>query len=324
MRVPGVLLVLTLHISCQFRQLYGWSIVRHRQRALQLRSQQQDYQQSSLVEQKEIRPKFNYILDEFPDPIDDDEVRTSLSVDSVACRSVASTNFRLSLLPSEDLEAAGHLVVDANYSPAKYDDENEKQFKQRTGRTGLLAAPFNAIIGSEIFSSLISRQHAREKESFTNKVIEGFSSRSYGRILKPTTKWSKDSAIIAAYDCRLPPGGEGLVGIVEVYPTTPPYLCNLAIAPRARRAGLARILCRTVENLVYYEWGGSSLTLQVERSNAPARRLYESLGYAATSASSGWLPSLNSVLLGEAHLVTYEKEVTGHPVLFEAAAALMQ
>lgn len=57
-----------------------------------------------------------------------------------------------------------------------------------------------------------------------------------------------------------------------------PYLANLAVLPSARRRGIARALVKAGEALVQ-SWGYDELILQVEASNAVARRLYLKMGY---------------------------------------------
>jgi GNAT superfamily N-acetyltransferase len=64
---------------------------------------------------------------------------------------------------------------------------------------------------------------------------------------------------------------EGIVPIVSVF-----------VSPTARRRGVAgRLLCAAEQWAV--DHGGSSTSLWVEEGNAPARRLYESAGYVATT-----------------------------------------
>lgn len=55
-------------------------------------------------------------------------------------------------------------------------------------------------------------------------------------------------------------------------------LCNLAVAPSARRSGLARLLCSKVEEKSA-EWGLPSIILSVDLDNGPARALYQAIGY---------------------------------------------
>jgi ribosomal protein S18 acetylase RimI-like enzyme len=56
------------------------------------------------------------------------------------------------------------------------------------------------------------------------------------------------------------------------------HLAQLAISPEWRRRGRARHLVREVQSLAV-QAGFQQLTLLVARSNDPARRLYESLGF---------------------------------------------
>lgn len=92
-------------------------------------------------------------------------------------------------------------------------------------------------------------------------------------------------------------------------------LANLAVGPSLRGQGLARSLCMACET-AGNEWELPAIMLQVEEMNAPARKLYESVGYqdihknaAATAlrvqpgagATDGLLTSVQSttVLMGK-------------------------
>lgn len=55
-------------------------------------------------------------------------------------------------------------------------------------------------------------------------------------------------------------------------------LTNLAVAPSSRRRGLARALCEECE-AACSSWKLPGLLLQVEEANAPARALYDGLGF---------------------------------------------
>lgn len=57
-----------------------------------------------------------------------------------------------------------------------------------------------------------------------------------------------------------------------------PILANLAVAVEARGQGLGKVLCEHVETTVK-DWGYRECMLLVEEGNAPARGLYEKLGY---------------------------------------------
>jgi ribosomal-protein-alanine N-acetyltransferase len=56
------------------------------------------------------------------------------------------------------------------------------------------------------------------------------------------------------------------------------HVLNVAVAPEARRRGVARALLAEVEGRASDE-GAAKATLEVRRSNAPALALYRSLGY---------------------------------------------
>jgi ribosomal protein S18 acetylase RimI-like enzyme len=61
--------------------------------------------------------------------------------------------------------------------------------------------------------------------------------------------------------------------------TTVCVLSNLAVSPKARRRGIAKILCDEVEALAK-DWGYDEMILLVESANTPARELYQGkLGY---------------------------------------------
>lgn len=74
-------------------------------------------------------------------------------------------------------------------------------------------------------------------------------------------------------------GGGRLLGYVGSQRAEPESdMMNLAVAPEARRQGLAQTLVRALEAALR-EKGVTSLTLEVRASNLPARALYEKLGF---------------------------------------------
>jgi ribosomal protein S18 acetylase RimI-like enzyme len=95
-----------------------------------------------------------------------------------------------------------------------------------------------------------------------------------------------------------------------------PYLSNLAVAPRARRRGLARALVQRCEDEAL-GWGFADLSLEVVATNEPALALYRELGYMLTPCDDEvlvavrrkfwfgeeWTPKLRLVkALGDAEL----------------------
>lgn len=69
----------------------------------------------------------------------------------------------------------------------------------------------------------------------------------------------------------------GYIGSQSVPPEAD--MMNLAVAPEARRQGIAEALVHALEAALR-EKGTQSLTLEVRVSNLPARALYEKLGFA--------------------------------------------
>ncbi len=67
-------------------------------------------------------------------------------------------------------------------------------------------------------------------------------------------------------------------------------MMNLAVAPQRRRQGIGR---RLVEELTarLARMGSRSLTLEVRASNAPARALYEAMGFVQTGLRRGYYRS---------------------------------
>ena len=67
-----------------------------------------------------------------------------------------------------------------------------------------------------------------------------------------------------------------------------PVLSNLAVRESSRGQGLAKQVCQQCE-VIAAGWGFSEMMLLVEEANAPARKLYESLGYQRV-----WTRNLNA------------------------------
>ena len=73
--------------------------------------------------------------------------------------------------------------------------------------------------------------------------------------------------------------GDTLLGYVGSQSVPPEAdMMNLAVAPEARRQGIAEALVHALEAALR-EKGTESLTLEVRVSNLPARTLYEKLGF---------------------------------------------
>lgn len=99
--------------------------------------------------------------------------------------------------------------------------------------------------------------------------------------------WSRDllaremahdwSSILLAVEPA--PGGEAVLGAVVFWLVHDEvHVLNVAVAPEARRRGVARALMEQAERRGV-ERGARLATLEVRRSNQPALELYRSLGY---------------------------------------------
>ena len=97
-------------------------------------------------------------------------------------------------------------------------------------------------------------------------------------------------------DAGLPtvPGGEVLIGYLVAMPVVDEvHLLNLTTAPAHRRQGHAQRLMQAL-----LDWAcrrqAQSLWLEVRESNAPARALYDRLGFATVGRRKGYYPDIGS------------------------------
>jgi ribosomal protein S18 acetylase RimI-like enzyme len=70
------------------------------------------------------------------------------------------------------------------------------------------------------------------------------------------------------------------------------YISNVAVAPAARRRGVARAVMAEAEALAR-AWGCRSAALHCNPKNAAAWALYRALGYRPTVQEPPWAPLLN-------------------------------
>ena len=89
-----------------------------------------------------------------------------------------------------------------------------------------------------------------------------------------------DSVVLLAWQ------GDEAVGFTQLYPSfaslslAPSWILNdLYVEPSVRQGGIARALMEAVRQLAKAN-GAAEVFLQTAHDNAPARALYESLGYA--------------------------------------------
>lgn len=194
--------------------------------------------------------------------------------------------WKFKLLSIYELENATTLVVNSHYKSLGNNDINSDT--------------------DNLISTICNFYDKFQRNSLYDKVMNGFLSRSYGRLYQPSLDYHYESLIIAAYHNVT----NVLVGIVELYPTQETYLCNLAIHQNYRRMGLATSLCQLSEKIAYYAWNSDSLTLHVDRYNTEAKELYEKLNYSALDNTNKKSHiTLENIMLGEWNLITYKKKL---------------
>jgi ribosomal protein S18 acetylase RimI-like enzyme len=66
-----------------------------------------------------------------------------------------------------------------------------------------------------------------------------------------------------------------------------PYLCNVAVAPGARRRGLGRRLVALAEHVARAHWGAAALHLHVDPADPAAGALYAAAGYRPVRGDEG-------------------------------------
>ncbi|MBQ8554956.1 MAG: GNAT family N-acetyltransferase [Clostridia bacterium] len=85
---------------------------------------------------------------------------------------------------------------------------------------------------------------------------------------------------------------ETVAGFITVDPAATDYfdtslhIVNVNVATAYRRQGLAQMMIRTVCGYYANSHAGLMVTLDVEKTNVPARSLYEKLGFVASDMSS--------------------------------------
>jgi ribosomal protein S18 acetylase RimI-like enzyme len=67
------------------------------------------------------------------------------------------------------------------------------------------------------------------------------------------------------------------------------YVASMAVAPAARRAGVARALLGAAERVAARHWRDAQACLHVYQDNAPAIAAYAAAGYEAIYADAAWL-----------------------------------
>ena len=202
--------------------------------------------------------------------------RTRTSVDALTVEQLTEMRNRI----SNEIEAARDELARTSRSP--------EEIKRARARQWIQLVADGAVEGG-VSTGLVS---AREGE------LSGDAKKKPGKFLRvdgaplgadsetspslPPTKDGKKRELIASAtlqvcvpDSALPPP----------FPSSKPYrsyLANVAVAPEARRSGVATAIIRYSERLTKL-WGFDEMWLHVNIDNPGARALYEGLGYAIVS-----------------------------------------
>lgn len=189
---------------------------------------------------------------------------------------VFSSDYTISLLGEEEVQTAAELIVHCHYKP----------LRQRFPRSPRL-------LGLHFLDHYLAHH-------FRNSVRQGFRLRCPQRLLSPSCQRNEESIIFLCKKLKKKVSfseeeeeeeekkkiivneeneKDELVGLVEVYPTHTPYLCNLSILSTYRRQGLGRYLIHLVETFLREVWREEDVVLHVEEGNRPALAFYQALGY---------------------------------------------
>ena len=206
--------------------------------------------------------------------------RTRTSVDALTVEQLTEMRERI----SDEIEAARDELARTPRSP--------EEIKRARARQWIQLVADGAVEGG-VSTGLVSARSSGEKNGEAKNKPKGKFLRVDGAPLGenlletkvpslPPTKNGKKRELIASAtlqvcvpDSALPPP----------FPSSKPYrsyLANVAVAPEARRSGVATAIIAYSERLTKL-WGFDEMWLHVNIDNPGARALYEGLGYAIVS-----------------------------------------
>lgn len=207
--------------------------------------------------------------------------RTRTSVDALTVEQLTEMRERI----SDEIEAARDELQRTPRSP--------EEIKRARARQWIQLVADGAVEGGVSTGLVSARNEPGEKKGEAKKKPKGKFLRVDGAPLGenlsetkvpslPLTKDGKKRELIASAtlqvcvpDSALPPP----------FPSSKPYrsyLANVAVAPEARRSGVATAIIRYSERLTKL-WGFDEMWLHVNIDNPGARALYEGLGYTIVS-----------------------------------------
>jgi ribosomal protein S18 acetylase RimI-like enzyme len=197
--------------------------------------------------------------------------RTRTSVDALTTEQLTEMRARI----SDEIEAAREEIARTPRSP--------EEIKRARARQWIQLVADGAVAGG-VSTGLVSvrgNDDAKRETKFLKINGEPASSRREPTPLPPTKDGKPRERIASATlqvcvpDSAFPPP----------FPSSKPYrsyLANVAVAPEARRSGVATAIIRYSERLTKL-WGFDEMWLHVNIDNPGARALYEGLGYAIVS-----------------------------------------
>jgi len=199
--------------------------------------------------------------------------RTRTSVDALTTEQLAEMRARI----SDEIEAAREELARTPRSP--------EEIKRARARQWIQLVADGAVAGGVSTGLVSARENDDAKTKRETKFLKiNGEPASFGRepTPLPPTKDGKPRERIASAtlqvcvpDSAFPPP----------FPSSKPYrsyLANVAVAPEARRSGVATAIIRYSERLTKL-WGFDEMWLHVNIDNPGARALYEGLGYAIVS-----------------------------------------
>ena len=208
--------------------------------------------------------------------------RTRTSVDALTVEQLTEMRRRI----SDEIEAAREELARTPRSPEEIKRTRARQWIQLVAdgaveggvSTGLVSA--RKEDGAKKASSKFLRVDGSPRAGSLPAANGGRTGNQSPHL--PPTKDGKPRELIASAtlqvcvpDSALPPP----------FPSSKPYrsyLANVAVAPEARRSGVATAIIETSERLTRL-WGFDEMWLHVNIDNPGARALYEGLGYAIVS-----------------------------------------
>ena len=197
--------------------------------------------------------------------------RTRTSVDALTTEQLTEMRARI----SDEIEAAREEIARTPRSP--------EEIKRTRARQWIQLVADGAVAGG-VSTGLVSARESDDAKRETKFLKINGEPASSGRepTPLPPTKDGKPRERIASAtlqvcvpDSAFPPP----------FPSSKPYrsyLANVAVAPEARRSGVATAIIRYSERLTKL-WGFDEMWLHVNIDNPGARALYEGLGYAIVS-----------------------------------------